>query len=190
MSDPDFTAIFNQVHGFLSLAEAELLYRLTSEVPANGVIVEIGSYQGRSTVCLGLGAKEHGAWVYAVDPHYDYEVDGTHYSMADNQYYYANLAKFGVGDVVRTLNTTSFHAVCNWKVDHDWISLLWIDGSHEYEYVSEDFRLWSQYIHGKIVMHDTAGYHPGVTQMLNEILAAGQWTITQRVDAIAVLSRI
>ena len=61
----------NSIHGFLDPNEAQLLYRLASEVPAGGVIVEIGSYEGRSTICLGKGAKVNGANVWAIDPYFD-----------------------------------------------------------------------------------------------------------------------
>lgn len=186
---PDFIDILNNVHGFLSIAEAELLYTLASQVPSGGSIVEIGSYQGRSTVCLGLGAKETGALVYAIDPHDTYEEGGTQYGMADNQAYYANIAKYGVGDVVRTINLHSSDAWMHIPGD---INLVWIDGNHDYHAVKLDFSMWENVAdedNCKIVLHDNAGFHPGVTQLVNEILVAGQWKITQQCDAISVLER-
>lgn len=191
----DFIDILNNVHGFISLAEAELLYTLASQVPSGGTIVEIGSYQGRSTVCLGLGAKEAGALVYSIDSHDTYEDNGTQYGMADNRAYYANIAKYGVGDVVRTINLSSKAAMQAWDIEtlkeRRFIDLLWIDGKHDYIDVKSDFEIWSYYTpHGKIALHDTAGFHFGVTQAMNEILAAWQWKISQQCDAISVLERV
>lgn len=183
---PDFIDILNNVHGFISLAEAELLYTLASQVPSGGVIVEIGSAQGRSTVCLGLGAKEAGALVYAIDPHNAYEVGGVQFGMADNQAYYEHIAKYQVGDVVRTINLSSYSVGALYVTD-----FLWIDGSHEYDDVKWDFNEFSRMVNlnGNIAMHDTAGFHPGVTQLVDEILAAGQWKRVQLVDAMSVFER-
>lgn len=188
MSDLDFPAIFNQAHGFLSIEEAKLLYALASQVPVGGTIVEIGSYQGRSTVLLGLGAKEAGARLYSVDPHEEYDEGDTHYGMTDNQHYYENLVKFDVGSVVRTLNIHAGHMHSHWLPP---IDLLFIDGSHKYDDVSDDLFYWSKLTFGKIAIHDTAGHHPDVTRALADFMRDNeQWTIVQQVDAIAVLERV
>lgn len=183
------TAVFNQVQGFLSLPEAELLYRLASECPPHSNIIEIGSFQGRSTVCLGLGAKASGATVWAIDPHFECVVSNTEFGMADNLKYYEAVAHFQVGDVVKTLNITSRMAalVLHRRV----IDLLWIDGAHDYESVSEDFRCFAGRMNpdGKVVLHDTSGHFPDITRFLNVILATLQWTIDQQIDSITVLKR-
>lgn len=186
---PDFIDIINNVHGFISLAEMQLLYDLAAQVPKGGNIVEIGAAQGRSTLSLALGAKEAGAMVYSIDPHDTYTEKDTTFGMADNQAYYSNLAHYNVGDVVRTINLPSMQSMTGW---FSAIELLWIDGSHEYLDVRSDFEEWSTHVtrNGKIAFHDTAGFHIGVTQLVDEILAAGQWIRTQQVDAISVFERV
>src|SRR5690242_12929620 len=88
--------------GHLSPNEAQLLYDLAAAVPQDGVIVEIGSYQGKSTVCLGLGAKEAGARVYAIDPHEDkQENEHTHYGMENHAALLRNLLEYEVAETVR-----------------------------------------------------------------------------------------
>lgn len=181
--------LFANVEGHISLAEAELLYSLACAVPAGSNVFEIGSYKGRSTVALALGAKEAGAIVYAVDPHPTYEVGGTLFSMADNQAYYASIAKYGVGDVVKTINLPSRRLWFAWESLADSIALLFIDGSHEYEDVHHDFHLWAMFA-STIALHDTAGFHPGVTRLVEEILAAGIWECVQQVDALSVFKRV
>src|SRR3990167_2281883 len=116
MSDaPNHTIAVHAIHGFLSVDEAELLYRLASEVPANGNIIEVGSFQGRSTVCLGLGAKQAGAWGYSIDPHDDYQVNGTtHYGVENHAALLKNLVEFEVADTVRVIALPSFSAVMVW----------------------------------------------------------------------------
>ena len=178
------------IHGFLSGDEGELLYRLASEVPTNGNIVEIGSYQGRSTVCLGLGAKLAGARVWAIDPHEGYQVNGTtHYGMENYAALLKNLVEFEVADTVRVIALPSFSVVSVWTNPVD---LLWIDGCHDYEMVKLDLVMWSEKgtPSGKIALHDSSGHFPGVTRALTEFLMDGRWKIVEKVAATAVLERI
>ena len=61
------------VPGWLTDEEGEALYELARACTGRGVIVEIGSWKGKSTVCLGLGSRAGASIpVYAVDPHADY----------------------------------------------------------------------------------------------------------------------
>jgi len=178
--------IMAKVEGHISFDELECLFALASEVPEGSNIVEIGSYKARSTSSLALGAKESKSTVWAIDHHPTYEAGGTQYSMADNQAYYASLALYEVGDVVRTINVPS---EMMWKIWVDDIALLFIDGLHEYEAVHKDFCLWSMFA-DTVLLHDTAGYHEGVTQLLNEVLAEGEWITTKVVDSMTVLKRV
>jgi predicted O-methyltransferase YrrM len=186
MSDNLLLDIMETVEGFISYEELELLHSLAAAVPPGSSIVEIGSYRARSTCALGLGAKAAGAVVYAIDHHPTYEAGGTGYSMADNQAYYGNLATYGVGDVVRTINLP---ANIVWNIWLDDIALLFIDGDHSYYQVHRDFNLWSMFTH-TVILHDTAGFHPGVSQLLNEVLAGGEWICVKFIDSISVLKRV
>jgi predicted O-methyltransferase YrrM len=57
------------VPGWLTDEEAAALYELAKACTGRGVIVEIGSFKGRSTICLGLGSQAgHAVPVYAVAP--------------------------------------------------------------------------------------------------------------------------
>lgn len=197
----------HQIYGHVSPAEMELLYRLASRTAPQGVIVEIGSFQGKSTVCLGLGAKEISAKVYAIDPHEDEQInDTTHYGMENHAALLKNLVEFGVADVVRVIALPSLFAhrawghETIWRYDRDWVNdqpqidLLWIDGSHEHKDVVNDLWSWRRSMspNGRIALHDSSGHFPGVTQAMNEFLADGKfgkWQITQQVDATTVLER-
>lgn len=176
------------IPGFLSQPEAELLYTLALQVPKDGVIVEIGSYQGKSTVCLGLGAKQAGAWVWAIDPHDDYqESETTHYGMENHAALLKNLVDFGVADVVRVVALKSMRACGTWY-PADLIHLLWIDGLHDYQSIADDLT-WSGYVVGKIAIHDSSGNYPDVTKAVEIILSMGEWVVSERVDAAVVLER-
>lgn len=58
------------IEGQITRSEARVLADLTEEVPADSLIVEIGTYRGRSTIALAFGSLMHNKnRVYAVDPH-------------------------------------------------------------------------------------------------------------------------
>jgi len=163
-----------------------LLYTLATQVPINGKIIEVGSYQARSTIALALGAKVAGAKVWAIDHHPTYEIMGTSFGMGDNAAYYANLTKWGVGDVVRTINLPSSQTFICWI---DPVDLVWIDGDHEYEQVRQDWYMWSSFT-DKVALHDTAGHHVGLNRLVQEIVMGGNWIADQVVDSMTVFKNI
>lgn len=179
--------ILTDVDGFLDPLETQLLFDLAMHVPRNGTIVELGSYRGKSTIALAMGAQISDATVYAVDHHPDYISVDTAYGMFDNQAYYENIARHGVGSVLKTINLSSMQFIQYWREP---IDLLWIDASHEYEDVKTDFLNWSPFVRGKIAMHDTSGWFEGVSHFVEELLAAGEWKRDCLIDATSVFSRV
>ena len=63
--------IFDRVKGLLEEEEGEFLYNIAKDCKGRkGAIVEIGSWKGRSTICLGKGSKAgNKIKIYAIDPH-------------------------------------------------------------------------------------------------------------------------
>lgn len=180
------------IYGFLDDGECTLLYQMAANC-GGGVIVEIGSFQGKSTVALAKGAQLGGGRVYAIDPHHAYQVTAdTHYGDENYEALLANIEAYGVAATVKVIKKASIDAFADWKKP---IDLLWIDGSHEYEDVKQDFITWSKFVTGYIAMHNTTGNHPGVTRFLNELLSGelvqvDAWRIIERVNATAVLERV
>lgn len=179
----------HQIYGHVSPAEMQLLFDLAAAVPAGGMIVEIGSFQGKSTVCLGLGAKQAGAWVYAIDPHEDCQInETTHYGMENHAMLLTNLVLQGVAEIVRVVSIPSMAVNFGWTTA---IDLLWIDGSHVFRDVMDDLFMWQRYVkNGKIALHDSSGLFPDVSRALDKFLISGKWKIAQIVDATTVLERV
>ena len=187
-------AQLDSITGYLLPNEAALLYRLASEVPAGGTIVEIGSYQGKSTVALGLGVKTKpytdAVLIYAIDPHMGEMKHGARFDIFDQVELFKNLLRFEVADVVNVVSMPSVHIAQAWCYGD--IELLWIDGAHDYQDVTRDIQAWSKWLSpsGKMAFHDYANPDfPGVRQAVNEFLAAGQWRIREQVDTIVALER-
>jgi len=141
------------VRGMLTFDEVDCLYRLGQINHCNGVIVEIGSYKGKSTIALARGAaKTHNAKIYAIDPHKPLPEEG--YSEDTEAAFMANIKNAGVEGQVVPMIMTSAQAAEGWNQP---IRLLWIDGDHRYEPTRLDFALWEPHVveGGIIAMHDT-----------------------------------
>jgi predicted O-methyltransferase YrrM len=133
------------VPGWLTDEEGEALYDLARACTGKGVIVEIGSWKGKSTICLGLGSRAGSSLpVYAVDPHADYRFGD----------FKTNVERAGIADLVRPIASLSQPAADEFEEP---IELLFVDGSHEYDLVLEDFEKWVPKVveDGWVAFHDT-----------------------------------
>lgn len=155
--------ITKKVEGRIAPEEAELLYHLAGQFECEGEIVEIGSYQGYSTIWLASGSKEANMGkVYAVDPH----------NMTDHGFNEAifrkNIEDANLDDHVVPVISTSSEAEKTWSKP---IRLLFIDGAHDYESAKNDFVLWEKHViqYGIIAFHDFLSMTcPGVTKVVRE----------------------
>jgi predicted O-methyltransferase YrrM len=149
--------LIKDVPGWLTDEEGEALFELARECSGRGVIVEIGSWKGKSTICLGLGSRVgRGVRIFAVDPHADYR----HGEFKDN------VERAGIGDLVTPVKGLSQQVAGDFDQP---IELLFVDGSHEEELVREDFDKWvPKVVEGGIVaFHDTT-WHDGPRKVVAE----------------------
>lgn len=191
-SDKDIVKdICQKVGGAISDEEALFLYKTAKEVK-KGVIVEIGSAYGRSTVSLAMGSLivGNGVKVYSIDPQAggmytpdltsdDVTSDGT----PDDKYYieqgksdrkfFENIKKFDIDGIVVPIIDYSELAYKNFDNGRGWslpIGLLVIDGDHRLNYVRKDIELWAKWVvsGGKILFHD----YPfvGVKRAIDELI--------------------
>jgi MMP 1-O-methyltransferase len=133
------------IPGWLTDEEGEALYELARACRGEGVIVEIGSWKGKSTVCLGLGSQAgKSVSVYAIDPHADYRFGD----------FKQNVERAGIKEVVRPIAALSQAAAGDFDEP---IELLFVDGSHEYDLVLDDFEQWVPKVidGGWVAFHDT-----------------------------------
>lgn len=149
----DAAAIMDQQRspGLIEVPLMQELRRLAALVPADQAIVEVGSFKGRSTAILALGASEgHGAQVHAYDPWENGTIpDGyekaartvPEYVLSETrQAFDEHLARVGVTDLV----TAHQQPAVDGAKDYDGpkVGLLFHDGLHRLEDVRDDLKAW------------------------------------------------
>ena len=149
------------IEGWLSDEESATLYDLARRCTGRGVIVEIGSFKGRSTVSLALGTREGASLpIFAIDPH-----RGPSYEE-----FRENIRRAGVEDQVTQVRQASQEALAAIG-DHP-IELLFIDGNHTYDMVLQDFALFVPRVveGGWVAMHDTISSFPGSKRVAEQLM--------------------
>ena len=189
MTQDELSVILKDVAGWLAVEEAYWLYSAAAKLPEGSTIVEIGSYHGRSTIALALGAKQSGSVVYAIDPHHVHEAGGYQFGPADNVAFMRNILAAGVVEWVRVINSHSFNAYGAIKAESVQIGVLFIDGNHLYGLVEHDFRCYTDFItDGLVAIHDSTGAWEGPTRVVQEALADG-WRLVETVGYTSILER-
>jgi len=138
------------IPGWLADDEARSLYDIARQLPDNATIAEIGSFAGKSTVCLAQGLKDgKKGTVLAIDPHEGH--DGWQTTKNVYKLFLKNAEKFKSSIV--PIKKTSAEAAKKVKQP---IMLAFIDGNHHTEYVVEDINLWSAKLApgGILILHD------------------------------------
>jgi predicted O-methyltransferase YrrM len=150
---------FRELDGWLTDQEALGLYLAARKTGRHATVVEIGSWQGKSTYCLAKGLRS--GKVYAIDP---FNAD----AGADEGSRALYLEKKGGSDLLEQFRKSmeklqvlkdivikqgyshQFHQ------DFDKIDLLFIDGDHSIKGCVADFELYSPKVvrGGFIAFHD------------------------------------
>ncbi len=176
-NDPHFLSLFKEiepVRGWLGRGEAYLLYNAAKNCTGKGIIVEIGSWHGKSTIFIAKGSKAGKTIpIYAIDPHTGSPENIKKYgSVWTFDIFKKNLQKFNVADLVTPFVKTSRAVVKEWSGKP--VEFLWIDGAHEFQFVNFDYHAWNPYLidGGTIAFHDTV-IVPGPRKVVHDQLFLG-----------------
>jgi len=183
-----------RVEGWFSLDEAELLAealaRSMAEL-AEGELVEVGSYCGRSTLVLGSVAQAlrgEAARLKAIDPHLgEVTFEGaSHRATPTLDRFNETIRGGGLADTVELVRARSTEVAADFP-----IAFIFIDGLHDYASVMGDFRHFEpQLLPGATVaFHDYGGAHVDVKRCVDELVASGALAFAERRDSLAVLRR-
>lgn len=171
--DPEFRATIENLTtlqvdcGLHTDREKMLLWSLSKQTQ-EGAIVEIGSFEGYSTILLAKAARSYST-VYAIDPHVGKlilsdEEESPHRGNTW-QRFSRNVNQAGVTEKIQALKVKTEQAVLGWQKP---VGLLFIDGSHRYEDVKKDLLFWRSHLlpGSKVVFHDI--WVVGVRKVIDE----------------------
>lgn len=125
-------------------------------------VLEIGSYCGRSTICMAQSARE----VVSVDPHDGRGLGG----KATLPEFLRNLDEWGLRDAVTVMVGVVGDVPLKGTFDG-----VFIDGCHSYESVRRDIAIAESVLEtgGEIAFHDYWRGEPGVVRAVNEYMEEG-----------------
>ena len=170
MQNQELRAMIETVEGWLTDEEGELLYGLAQKCSGRGVIVEIGSWRGKSTICLGKGSQNgKRVIVYAIDPHTGApEHKALFGKVWTFDEFKANIRRAQVDDVVSPIVKPSAEAAQDFQ--HP-VEFVFIDGAHEYEAVKLDFDVWfPKVIEGGIMAFHDSTRSEGVGKVVDNLV--------------------
>ena len=142
----------DSIEGLLvSPMQERWLFKAARSLRDQAIILEIGSFKGRSTCCLAYGCRGTGKHVFAIDTFEGNEADFFQRGFFDE--FSRNIEACGLTEYVTPLTGRSDEVAKLWERP---IDLLFIDGSHRYEDVLTDFRNFFDWVipGGVLALHD------------------------------------
>jgi len=160
----DLTRFLGDVDGWLTENEAWALFEDAKRVgrdEAPPLLVDIGSYLGRSAIVMGLAVKRRGSGrVITVDPQRDEQFERLQ----------ANLRTKGVDDVVDAWSAGSAQA--SERIEPRSVDLLFLDGDHSYDGAIRDMIAWRPKLSDGAVVGINDPFWGGVNRMLRDYVFA------------------
>jgi predicted O-methyltransferase YrrM len=193
------------VGGWLSRREALALYRLAKDGPGAGAVVEVGSWQGRSTVFLAAGQRDRGGVtgqpIVAVDTFEGSDtmqagginsdpaaIDPVTGRVDTEPIFRRNVKACGLSSWVQARRARSVDAAAAWR--DGTIRLIFIDGDHELEAVRADVDAWEPHLApgARIAFHDFG--EEGPTRVVQALLGSARYRLIERADSLVVLEQV
>ncbi len=179
--------------GWLHDEQARLLWDAAAAVGTDRLVVEIGSFHGKSTAVLAR-AVAAGVEVVAIDPHAGNDRGPGEWhgaagaGAADHEAFRDHLRAAGVDDRVRHVRRRSQDA--HGDVDGT-IGALFIDGAHGYGPASDDIRNWGARVGpgGSMLIHDVFNSVFVTLAVFRLLATSGAWRSVGRSRSLAAYRR-
>ncbi len=179
-------SVSDKIEGFLAIEEARLLFDQSVQIPENSVIVELGSFCGKSSFILASVAKHKRSKLYCVDafiPNFD--CVSTPVEIARKSITEKVLIPFYDHVELIESDTSEAAQYINAEVD-----FMFIDADHSYEGVIKDCAAWLPKLRpgACVAFHDYFNEaFPGVKQAVDEHTKG--WQNVQNDFSIAVFRK-
>ena len=198
---PDF---WGDIKGFLEDDEAVALAAAAALAARRGPVLEIGSYCGKSTICMGLAMGDSDHVLYALDHHRGSEEHQPGEIFHDPELaqgdgidtfreFRRNIDRAGLGNRVVPVVAGSELAARDWATP---LAMVFIDGGHSLDAALTDYRCWAGHIlrGGVLAIHDVypdaskGGQAPYAVYRL--ALESGLFRETGRTCSLALLEKL
>jgi len=168
-----YSILVQNTPGFLIPGQDYLLFELARQIPDKGIIVEIGSFLGKSTIALALGAADKRPKIYAIDTFKgnsnDFKNGLNNVQWEGDNFlneFKSNLKKANI-TTVEPIQGYSHDIGAKWNKS---IDLLFIDASHDFDDIEKDYELFSPWVRpgGIVALHDVAPQWKGPYKIWND----------------------
>jgi MMP 1-O-methyltransferase len=164
--DPAVRKVADDAKGFMPPDEAEALWDAAWAMAPEGVILEVGTYCGKSATWLGAAAELRGGRVVTVDHHRGSEENQAGWEHHDASlvdpdiglmdtlpYFRRTMHAAGLEDVVTAVVGRSTTVAAMWSTP---LAMLFIDGGHAEEHAQNDYSGWAGFVQaqGVLAIHD------------------------------------
>jgi hypothetical protein len=186
-------ALAEPVEGWLSQAQAQRLWDAARRVRAGGLLVEIGSFRGRSAIVMA-SALADGARLVAIDPHGGGDrgpqeiTPEAERGEADHDAFLSNIRAAGVEsriEHVRLMSSQAYTAV------GDPVDVLYVDGAHRFGPAREDIVRWGERVRdgGTMLVHDSFSSIGVTLATLASVTFGSRWRYVGRTASLAEYRR-
>jgi predicted O-methyltransferase YrrM len=164
--EPALKKVADAAKGFMPEAEADALYDAAWAMSPYGVILEVGTYCGKSATWLGAAAKDRGGHVVTIDHHRGSEENQAGWEHHDTElvdaalgvmdtlpFFRRTMYDAGLEDVVTAVVGRSTTVAAIWSTP---LAMLFIDGGHADEHARNDYLGWAKFVmpQGVLAIHD------------------------------------
>lgn len=170
----------------MQIEEVKALHKLCSNVPPNGLVVEVGCQSGRSSSVFAQMGRVMGFHTVHIDPYT--EQPETLQQWAEAMYFLG-------GEW-----THAFNLLCMRTEQAEWwlskigpIDLAFIDGDHEAPSVETDLKLVAELVKpgGILACHDyVCQTWRGVKEAVDPYVASGKWEFQEQVSTLGIWRRL
>jgi predicted O-methyltransferase YrrM len=183
----------SQIEGWLTDDQVHQLWHSASALPPNSLIVEIGSFRGRSTVALALASPDD-VEIVAIDPHSGADRAPQQTALnpeagtEDAEAFAGNLRRFGVTDKICHIPKPSSAALGDVPRRVD---LLFIDGRHELRAARGDILGYGRLVAegGTVLIHDSFSSIGVTLALISTLFSSRRFRYLGRTGSLTVYHR-